>query len=750
MDATTIKCSNPSCQTPNSLSDKFCKKCRTPLIKRYLRAVGDWLGVFRVGELIGDRYLVGENKILLDTQPGVFPITPEEVPDSILPYLKLLPYRLNVPQVYGYLPSPEERLNLDIWLLEYGNVPTEASGKPKYKDLFPLLTKVWQKADALQQLNWLWQMARLWQPLQNKKVVSSLLDPSLLALDGNFVKIIELKFDGDDVITLPKLGQFWSQWTKTAAPNLAGFLAKLCEQLERDEFSSIDQAIAILETAIAQISRAYESTYQIYTCTDAGPTRDHNEDACYPKTGKTMTRDDRQNALAIVCDGIGGQEGGEIASQLAIDTLVDEIEALTAKGAKDDSQIYSQAIERAICESNDFISKRNDSEQRHDRQRMGTTLVMSLTRDREIYIAHVGDSRVYWIAPESCQQVTVDDDLASREVRLGYLLYREAIQYPNAGALIQALGMSASASLHPTVQNFIVDRDCVFFLCSDGLSDFDRVEQYWDSEIAPIISGDRDVATAGDRLLEIANRRNGHDNVTIALVRCQVKAKANAATLAIVYPETDLNEPSAPLPEKETIREEALEAPTFIQARTQIQTAAPTQPPPERSSWWLPLLLSLLGFSVFAGACYLWWTKTIAPGTSEPAIEVPTTSSTPEKPSTNPPPNATPQPDSASPRLKINEVLRLSKAIALQNSPTQETPLVQIAQNTVVQVTQTDYSDWIKLKVCPSPPKERSRTNPSSNNAISSSAPKEGWIALKTLQESSVSLSDRPEAACSP
>jgi protein phosphatase len=742
MDATTIKCSNPSCQTPNSLSDKFCHKCRTPLVKRYLRAVGDWLGVFRAGELIGDRYLVCENKILLDTQPGVFPITPEEVPDSILPYLKLLPYRLHVPQVYGYLPSPEERMDLNIWLLEYGSVPTDASGKLKYKELFPKLTQEWQKADALKQFNWLWQMARLWQPLRNKKVVSSLLDSSLLALDGNFVKIIELKFDGDDEIGLPKLGQFWSQWTKTAAPNLAGFLAKLCEQLERDEFDSIDRPIAIIEDAIAQISRAYESTYQIYTCTDAGPTRDHNEDACYPAHGKLTAIGDRQNALAIVCDGIGGQDGGEIASQLAIDTLVSEVKSLTANSAKENSQIYAQAIDRAICESNDFISKRNDSEQRQDRQRMGTTLVMSLTRDREIYIAHVGDSRVYWIAPESCQQITVDDDLASREVRLGYLLYREAIQYPNAGALIQALGMSASASLHPTVQNFIVDRDCVFLLCSDGLSDFDRVEQYWDSEIAPIISGDRDIATAGKRLLEIANRRNGHDNVTIALVRCQVKAKANAATLPIHYAE-DADEPSTPLPEKETIREDREdEAPTFIQARTQIQVAS-TQPPPERSSWWLPLLLTFLGFSVFAGACYLWWTKTIAPGT-DPAIEVPTTSSSPEKP------NATAPPDSAASRLKVNDILRLEKTIALQSSPSEGNFLGQVSQNTIVQVTQIEaYLDWVKVRVCKSPQQKRSRTNPN-NNAIQSSNPKEGWIARTTLQESGNNLTSLEGAGCSP
>ena len=127
------------------------------------------------------------------------------------------------------------------------------------------------------------------------------------------------------------------------------------------------------------------------------------------------------------------------------------------------------------------------------------------------------------ITHQGCYQVTLDDDIASREVRLGYATYRDALQQPGSGSLVQALGMSQSNTLHPTAQRFIVDEDAVFLLTSDGLSDFDRVEDAWETEILPILSGEFNLASVAQRLIEIANTKNGHDNVTIALIHCQVK-----------------------------------------------------------------------------------------------------------------------------------------------------------------------------------------------------------------------------------
>ncbi|MEL7409673.1 MAG: protein phosphatase 2C domain-containing protein, partial [Cyanobacteria bacterium J06558_2] len=182
-----------------------------------------------------------------------------------------------------------------------------------------------------------------------------------------------------------------------------------------------------------------------------------------------------------------------------------------------------------------IINKRNDSEHRQERQRMGTTLVMALSYAHEMFLAHVGDSRIYWITPNSCHQVTVDDDLASREVRLGYALYRDSLQYPSAGALIQAIGMRDSTALHPNLQRYVIDDDCIFLLCTDGLSDFDRVEQQWRQIVLPVLEGKRDLVSAVKDLITLANKKNGHDNVTVALVHCQVKPVANAAQDAISW-----------------------------------------------------------------------------------------------------------------------------------------------------------------------------------------------------------------------
>jgi protein phosphatase len=531
----TIQCQNLTCLSPNALTNRFCEKCGTPLVKPYLWMMGDWVRTYyHVGELIDNRYLVKQPQIVLDTKPAQAPQAPEEPPSWISLYLKLLPFHLHIPQVYGYIPSPDERLNMDIWLLEYGAIPLDETGELIYPELLPTLAEVWSQASDLRQIHWLWQMAKLWHPLQKKAVVSSLLNPSLMRVNNQLLQLLELSKDEATAPNLRDLGALWAGLMPTAAANIQDFLASLTQELESGDLDRPESLIAILDYALQHYGGGQERSYEIFTCTDTGPLREHNEDACYPPTNQAITLAHGQNPLAIVCDGIGGQEGGEIAAQLAIETLPREINRSPTTDMEVYPESHSLVLEQAIRVTNDLISQRNDQESRQERQRMGTTLVMAFAQAQEMYAAHVGDSRIYWITPHSCHQVTVDDDLASREVKLGYLLYRDAIQYPNAGALVQALGMSSATNLHPTVQRLIIDQDCVFLLCSDGLSDYDRVEQYWDSEILPLLRGEKNVTAVGESLLQLANQKNGHDNSTIALVYCRVVPKAEPVT-PLVY-----------------------------------------------------------------------------------------------------------------------------------------------------------------------------------------------------------------------
>ncbi|MGB5960587.1 MAG: protein phosphatase 2C domain-containing protein [Coleofasciculaceae cyanobacterium] len=526
--AAMLNCSNTRCQAPNPQSNKFCQQCRTPLLRRYLWAIGQGADSFKLPEMIDERYLVVSQRVFLETKPGMPPETPLEVPSHIVPYLRLSPYNLHIPQVYGCINPKEARSSSQIWLLEDAPLTTGSPllGKEEAASpgqLLPELSRIWKNAAPLRQLNWLWQIAKLWEPLSHEGVASSLLNPALVRVEGSIVRLLELQPDAKAAPSLKQLGQYWSKSLEDgAAPAIAEFFQKLCNQLLDGQVKTSEQLIRVLDGILYSCGQRQQRTYQIFSATDKGPSRDHNEDACFPVAGKLVSQNSSSSepTLAIVCDGIGGHEGGEVASNLAIEVLQEQ--AQHQINAQYDPITLTEQLEISVCAANDAISQQNDNERRSDRQRMGTTLVMGQTYAHEIYITHVGDSRVYLVTRQNCHQVTQDDDLASRELRLGYALYRNAVQQPASGSLVQALGMASSSTLHPTVQRFVLDEDCVFLLCSDGLSDNDRVDQFWQSEILPILDGRVDLKTAATRLIQIANTQNGHDNATVALFHCQV------------------------------------------------------------------------------------------------------------------------------------------------------------------------------------------------------------------------------------
>ncbi|MEH2360450.1 protein phosphatase 2C domain-containing protein [Nostoc sp.] len=537
-DAATLYCPNENCQAANPLTHKFCQRCSTPLPKNYLWAVVDGPSVGSPGEILADRYLVLDKFVLLDTKPGLLALTPEL--DNFQPlkaYLRLIPYRLHVPQVYGVLfvadgPSPGE-----ILLLE--KPPLLVDDTIQQVHLCSELTTAWRDATSMRQLNWLWQIAHLWQPLASEGVASSLLDSYVLRVEGSLVRLLNLRFDTATSPELPQLGEFWQQLVSDAKPAIAEFVNQVSLSLIQGKINSSDQLITVLDQGLAGLGRSQTPTIKIITKSDTGPSRQRNEDACSPPSGTLISKPPQPTALAIVCDGIGGHEGGNVASNLAIETIQQQVQQLT-KVPYDhiDPSLLLDDLEKAVSIANDKISQRNDSENRQGRQRMGTTLVMALPVAHEMYITHVGDSRAYWITRHGCYQVTLDDDVACREVRLGYAIYREAVQQSAAGSLVQALGMGPSTSLHPTSTRFMLDEDAVFLLTSDGLSDFDRVEEYWETEILPILLGETNIVNVADRLVEIANTKNGHDNVTVALVHYQVQYWEPEITIKAVIPES--------------------------------------------------------------------------------------------------------------------------------------------------------------------------------------------------------------------
>jgi serine/threonine protein phosphatase PrpC len=562
--------------------------------KHYLWAVGEGIKACRPGDLIAGRYLLKRDQLLVDTQPEQLPELPEEIPSIVTPYLRLFAYQLHVPQVYGLVSSQVSKLPGDIWLLENGPILKVS------ESLMPELADSWKGAAAMRQLNWLWQIAQLWQPCITQGVASTLLTPELMRVEGQLVRFLELQPDRKPP-NFSELGKLWQQWLDEADPAIANFLRQLCQQMVAGQVRNSEQLMGQLDKALAKCGRLYDRTVEIATGTDVGRSRAHNEDACYPPSGTVFTGTPGSEACAIVCDGIGGQDGGEVASELAIAVLREKLQQMPLHQANWDPLSLTSKLERAACAANDKIAGRNDSEHRQGRQRMGTTVVMALAHIHELYVAHVGDSRAYWITRTGCYQVTLDDDVACREVRLGYALYRDALEQVAAGALIQALGITSSNTLHPTVQRFPVDEDCVLLLCSDGLSDKDRVEECWETEILPILDGVIGVAAARDRLIDIANTKNGHDNITVALIHCQahLREEGNGFTELSVAP---LDVPIEPIADTEDIPTDLTDRTTAGDANSQLKTQFMQLPDRSKNPFLLLLkIIFLLGLGgVFA------------------------------------------------------------------------------------------------------------------------------------------------------
>jgi protein phosphatase len=599
-----IQCSNPHCTASNQLEAHFCHRCKTPLNKRYLWSLNQIIADEQTQQLIGDRYLSVTTRIFLDTKPGIKPQTADEVPKELITYLQLFPHYPHIPQVYGQVDGT------NTWLLDYGTVPLNSEGQLQYKQLLPELANLWRTATAFQQLSWLRQIAKLWRPMLHKQVASTLLSPELLRINGQVVQVMQFKPDIAHTPKLQDLGQLWTQWAEYAHPSIRQVLIQLCERVKIGSLSRSRQIMAILDRAMELYGRSQQYSYQIYAISDSGPSRNNNEDAAYPNFDAPINVRGDDNPLAIVCDGVGGHEGGEIASQNTIDYLRSNIAKLSFAELQNNPQLIAKKLTQLINESNDSISQRNDSEQRMERQRMGTTLVMGVAHNHEIYLAHVGDSRIYWITPNSCHQVTVDDDLASREVRLGYAVYRDSLEYPSAGALIQALGMRDSAALHPNIQRHLIDDDCIFLLCTDGLSDFDRIEQHWRHIILPVLQAKRDLANAVKTLIKIANEKNGHDNATVALIHCQVKQPTDGTAANLTWSDVELEtkelnswsdtDPTATnLPKAEAVDTNLPPEPTAVPPTSRNFSTSP-----KKSSGWLISLVLLLLISLIVGGIF--------------------------------------------------------------------------------------------------------------------------------------------------
>ena len=241
---------------------------------------------------------------------------------------------------------------------------------------------------------------------------------------------------------------------------------------------------------------------EIYSRTDKGMVRHSNQDA------ERHGFFEDGSAWAVVCDGMGGANGGNVASS----TAVEEISAhLAADYARDMSgSKIRDMIAKAVNAANIkvYIEAQEDISLRG----MGTTVVVVIVRGDTAYIAHAGDSRVYLYAKGDFKQMTVDHSVVQVMVDRGELTEQEARVHPRRNLITRALGVKPRLDIDHC--ECPVERDDILLLCSDGLSNYvDDLEMF---RILYKFRGE----DAVEKLIDTANAHGGGDNVTAVTVCC--------------------------------------------------------------------------------------------------------------------------------------------------------------------------------------------------------------------------------------
>ncbi len=287
------------------------------------------------------------------------------------------------------------------------------------------------------------------------------------------------------------------------------------EFVEDDGTGLLEAPTMVLPMKLASLDDAGQS--------HVGQQRRHNEDWFFTQTqlhkvsgpqGTVL----RAKGLYILCDGMGGHASGEVASQLAGQALRDYL-AQHWGDRLPDQEILSQAVITA----NQTIFDINQTNATSGVGRMGTTLVMVLVHNLDMAVVHVGDSRLYGYSKRlGLRQLTLDHEVGQREINRGV---DPALAYarPDAYQLTQALGPRRKEDLTPSIAYHEITEDTLLILCSDGLSDNYLLERHVDTHLAGLLSSKASLESGAAQLIDLANEKNGHDNITAILIRTKLQ-----------------------------------------------------------------------------------------------------------------------------------------------------------------------------------------------------------------------------------
>jgi protein phosphatase len=245
---------------------------------------------------------------------------------------------------------------------------------------------------------------------------------------------------------------------------------------------------------------------RVGAATDTGRVRKRNEDAYALRV---------EQGLFVVCDGMGGAAAGEVASRMAVDTIVEHLdgawqEPSAPAGAHELGYLpQTRRLAQAVRRSNERIFDQAQEDPQH--AGMGTTVVGAWIRQNIASVAHVGDSRVYLWHRGQLEPLTRDHSLVEEEVRAGLLDREASLQSEQQNVLLRALGRDPDAEAD--VSEVPVQPGDYLLLCTDGLT-----RMVPDPVMAQAISRLRDPQRICDHLVAAANHNGGPDNITVVVV----------------------------------------------------------------------------------------------------------------------------------------------------------------------------------------------------------------------------------------
>ena len=239
---------------------------------------------------------------------------------------------------------------------------------------------------------------------------------------------------------------------------------------------------------------------RVFAKSDIGKARETNQDSFY------VSQPSQKTGLYIVADGMGGYNGGDIASKLAVTAAKNYIETNFTK-IEHNKEEFQELVKNAIEYANMIVYE--EAVKNKELEGMGTTIEIVLAHNDRVYIGHIGDSRIYRIRKNFMRKLTVDDSYVQKLVKDGTITEEQAVNHPKKNMLTKALGCTSYVEPVVSVKGFL--KDDIIVITSDGLTNMVSEKEIYESVTT-------NLENSAEELVKKANNAGGIDNITVVII----------------------------------------------------------------------------------------------------------------------------------------------------------------------------------------------------------------------------------------